>query len=357
MMVLNAWYVAAWSKDVTQTLLPRTILNRPVVLYRLRDGTAVALENRCPHRNLPLSDGKLEADRIQCGYHGLVFDHTGRCVHIPSEELSQPDHKFVTTFPVAEKYGWLFVWMGDPSGADVALLPAFHDKLIDHRWGNASGTSLIKCGYRLVLDNLLDLSHVAYVHNSTNGNAEVAENAVVEASTEGTSVRVSRIMRDIPPAPAFAEIAGYTGNIDRWQVANFHAPSYIHIINGSRPAGPNTPIESESDTVGNWGFEVYWALTPETQKSTYGFWVSTYRKTDVFGPMAERFYENSIKIIDEDLAIYQSQQRAIEFHSDADDADVQSQMAIKADKALGYARRIIRKMHQDEQARQPTASG
>ncbi|MEJ0068818.1 MAG: hypothetical protein WDO24_08935 [Pseudomonadota bacterium] len=100
---------------------------------------------------------------------------------------------------------------------------------------NVSGTSRLKCGYRLVLDNLLDLSHVAYVHSSTNGNPEVAENAVVETSASPTSVRVSRTMLDIPPAPAFAQIAGYTGNIDRWQIANFHAPSYIHIVNGSRP--------------------------------------------------------------------------------------------------------------------------
>src|SRR5581483_2243675 len=100
--------------------------------------------------------------------------------------------------------------------------------------------------------------------------------------------------------------------------------SYIHIVNGSRSAGSNRQFDSELDTVGNWGFEVYWALTPETNKSTYGFWVSTYRKTDVFGPMANRFYENSIKIIDEDLAIYEAQQRAIALGSLGDDADVES---------------------------------
>ena len=105
---------------------------------------------------------------------------------------------------------------------------------------------MLKCGYRLILDNLLDLSHVAYVHSSTNGNPEVAERAVVETQATESSVRVTRTMRDIPPAPAFAEIAKYRENIDRWQVTNFYPPGYIHIINGSRSSDSNSPLDENS---------------------------------------------------------------------------------------------------------------
>ena len=126
MFIANAWYVAAWSRDVTARLIERIILQQSVVLYRLADGTPVGLENRCPHRNMPLSEGWLIDDRVRCFYHGLEFDSGGRCVHIPGQRLPGDNKPAVKTYPVAEKYGWLFIWMGDPALADQAFnSPAF----------------------------------------------------------------------------------------------------------------------------------------------------------------------------------------------------------------------------------------
>jgi vanillate O-demethylase monooxygenase subunit len=348
--VANAWYVAAWSRDVTTKLIERIILRESIVLYRLRDGTAVAMENRCPHRNMPLSEGRLLDDRIRCVYHGLEFDHQGRCTHIPGQRLpAQNTKSFARTYPVTEKYGWVFIWMGDPARADPALVPGFHSKLVDDQWDSANGTSMLKCGYLLVLDNLLDLSHVAYVHSSTNGNPEVAEQALVDTQSTDSSVRVTRTMRNIPPAPAFAEIAKYRENIDRWQVTNFYPPGYIHIVNGSRSANSNSSVEDEFDTVGRWGFEVYWALTPETERSTHGFWVSIYRKTDVPGTMADRFRSNTADIITEDVVVYEAQQRAIDLNHKADTGDVSSRLMIKADQGLLHARKILQRLSLAEQ--------
>ena len=115
----------AWSKDADRELLGRVLLNEYIVFYRKEDGTPVALENRCPHRNLPLSEGKLVGDDIECGYHGMIFNCDGNCIHLPGSETA-PTWATVKRYPVAERNGWLFYWPGDPSKADEALLPDYH---------------------------------------------------------------------------------------------------------------------------------------------------------------------------------------------------------------------------------------
>src|SRR5215831_15600924 len=87
MFLRNYWYVAASDEEVGRKPLRRLILNEPVALFRLEDGTPVAFEDRCAHRHLPLSMGKLVGDRLQCHYHGLQYDRTGACVRIPGQEL------------------------------------------------------------------------------------------------------------------------------------------------------------------------------------------------------------------------------------------------------------------------------
>ena len=119
MFVYNAWYIAAWASEVERQPLHRTLLDEAIVLYRKRDGGAVALEDACPHRKLPLSMGTLKGDLIQCGYHGLEFDCTGQCVHIPGQrEISQ--RAKVRSYPVVERWGLLWLWMGEAATADAS---------------------------------------------------------------------------------------------------------------------------------------------------------------------------------------------------------------------------------------------
>jgi phenylpropionate dioxygenase-like ring-hydroxylating dioxygenase large terminal subunit len=114
MFLRNAWYVAARSREVERTLLARTILNEPIVLYRKRDGAAVALEDRCCHRHLPLSMGTIIDDDLRCGYHGLRFDANGVCVNIPGQS-EIPTQARVSAYPLVERWQWLWIWMGDPA--------------------------------------------------------------------------------------------------------------------------------------------------------------------------------------------------------------------------------------------------
>ena len=112
-------------------------MNEPVVFYRTEDGTPVALEDRCPHRRLPLSMGKLVGDDVlQCHYHGLRFDRTGACVRVPGQDMI-PATARVKTYPVVERYKWLWIWMGDPALADPAKIPDYH-WFDDPNWGAKS---------------------------------------------------------------------------------------------------------------------------------------------------------------------------------------------------------------------------
>lgn len=344
MFLRNHWYVAAWSDDVGRAPLGRVLLNEYVCLYRAEDGAAVALENRCPHRNLPLSEGNLVGDSVQCAYHGMEFDREGACTHVPGE-AEAPAWARVKRYPVAERDGWVFIWMGEAALADEAAIPDYHVRLADPDWVAVTGQAHVKAGYRLVLDNLLDLSHLSYVHSSTTGNAAVAESADISAEVESDWVRVTRWMTDIPPAPAYAEYGGYAENIDRWQISRFLPPAYIDINNGSDVAGAGQTGAARNVSQGRWGFVVYHALTPETETTTHQFWCVAADKTRVAPDKRALFAEQLRDVIDEDLEVYEAQQRCIDLDPEAVDRDANPRGTIPADEGLLAMRRIIRRMY------------
>src|SRR5215813_704975 len=155
MFLRNYWYVAASAAEIGRKPFARMILGEPVVFFRTEDGAPVAFEDRCAHRHLPLSMGKLVGDRLQCHC-------TGQCVRIPGQELIPPSAK-VKTYPVTERHRWVWIWMGDPALADPARITDFH-WLDDPAWGAKASYLHVKANWQLVVDNLLDLTHLAFVH-------------------------------------------------------------------------------------------------------------------------------------------------------------------------------------------------
>lgn len=349
MFLKNQWYVAAWSEDVSRTPLARVLLGEPVMLFRREDGTAVALEDRCPHRNLPLSEGRLVGDSVECGYHGLIFGCDGVCSHVPGQSEA-PDWARVRAYPLVERQGWLFFWPGDPANADPSLVPDYHHRLDDPDWRAVTGQTYARCGYRLILDNLLDLSHLSFVHGSSTGNADVAENAVLSTDElPGGQVRATRWMEDITPAPAFVEYAGFETNMDRWQISTFIPPSFILINNGSEDAGNGTPPDARVDSQGRWGFQVYHAMTPETETTTHQFWAVAHPAAFVAPEKLDAFQAQMRNVLGEDLSVYEAQQRAIELDADAVGHDANPRGTIPADDALLKMRRVIRRLYGAEQ--------
>src|ERR1700733_6586862 len=165
MFLRNCWYAAGWSKDIGAALLPRRLLDEPVVLFRTSDGTVAALEDRCCHRAAPLSRGVLEDGVVQCGYHGLKFDRSGACVEIPGQAHVPSDVR-VRSYPVVERWNVAWIWMGDPAKADAAKIPDLA-WLDDPAWRITPGYLHLNANYQLLTDNLLDLTHVSYLHKRT----------------------------------------------------------------------------------------------------------------------------------------------------------------------------------------------
>ena len=188
MWLKNVWYVAGFSSELTTDLLARKLLDQALVFFRDASGKAVAVQDRCAHRLVPLSLGRrTDEGTIECGYHGMQFDGAGSCVFAPGQAAprSVKVKVKVKTWPVAEKHNLLWIWIGDDDRADPALIPDIW--WFDHpEWTVASGYHHFHADYRLITDNLLDLSHETYVHQRTIGQGAIAVAA-------GSATRVSHI--------------------------------------------------------------------------------------------------------------------------------------------------------------------
>ena len=259
----NCWYVAAHAPEITDALFARTLLNQAVIFWRGADGRVAALEDRCPHRLVPLSTGRVVDGLVECGYHGLRFDTDGACAFVPGQD-TVPKNERVRKFPVAERHALIWIWMGDPALADEELIPDLH-WMDSPGWRAATGYLHFKADYRLVNDNLLDLSHETYIHKHTIGNAAVADAPVVTTVIDDRVVRAHREMPDIEPPPFFALAQGHGGRINRWQIAIYMAPGFNMTEVGFHAVG--------TDRVGDHlMMRPIHLITPETDHSSHYIW-------------------------------------------------------------------------------------
>jgi phenylpropionate dioxygenase-like ring-hydroxylating dioxygenase large terminal subunit len=301
----NFWYVAALSEEVKQgSPFNRIILNEPIVLYRKQDGTPVAMEDRCCHRHYPLSKGVVEADDIRCGYHGMKFAPDGACVDIPGQ-TTIPRNCKVRTFPVVEKDTWIWIWMGDPKLASASDVGDTH-WFSDPAWRGKSTVFHAECDYRLIIENLLDLTHVTFVHGSTIGNAANAYHAQVTLDREENEVRMKRWMMNVAPPPAYVKCGGFTTNIDRWQIVHFAPPALLRIYTGGCVAGTGA---REGNRIDEMGWMNINQVTPETETTCHYFWGQCHNH-DLDNPSMTEMVFNGVKIAFlEDVEIFSAQQR------------------------------------------------
>jgi len=268
MFLKDSWYVAAFSHEVTRSLRPFKLVGEKVVLYRREDGTPVALEDACPHRKLPLSMGRLKGDQIECGYHGLTFDCGGVCTRVPGAE-KVPHVAKVRSYPVLDRYGMVWIWMGEKTQADPEKVFAV-EHWDDPAWGRTTGDSMqVACDYRYVTDNLLDPSHVAWVHQSSFGSA-ACEDTPVETEMLPNGVLVSRWMRDVEVAPFYKPFLKFSGNCDRKQHYEVRFPSHAIIRAIFVPAGTggdDKPLHPDVFLMDSYNF-----MTPVDEKTTHYFW-------------------------------------------------------------------------------------
>ena len=309
--VRNAWYVLGWDSEVDAKPLARAICGTPVVAWRKLDRSVVAMRDACPHRMLPLSMGIKEGDSIRCRYHGLKIGPDGVAQEMPIK--TDPVNRGVCaeTFAVAERHRFVWVWVGERDKADVALIPDLWPCSAEG-WTFDGGYYPVKCDYRLVIDNLMDLTHETYVHAGSIGQPELMETPI-ETRVEGDKVFVTRWMAGVEAPPFWSGALRQTGRVDRWQICEFIAPSSVIIDVGVAPIGAGATLENHDEGVRGFVIDV---MTPETDTSTHYFWGMA-RNFDIDDAgFTARFKAQQGGVFLQDVEILEAQQRSIDANPD-----------------------------------------
>jgi phenylpropionate dioxygenase-like ring-hydroxylating dioxygenase large terminal subunit len=259
----NIWYVAMWSKDLeADKLVGRKILNTPVVIYRKADGQPAAIGDICPHRFAPLHMGKrVDGNRIQCAYHGLEFDSTGACTKNPHGAGRVPTAARVKNHPIVEKHSLLWIWMGDKA-PDPALIPNFSmlDENSEHQVSRRDWL-MMDANYELITDNLLDLSHTAFLHDGILGSAETIK-ADLAVDQKGDTLFVARAVPNVPIPGFFDLMFKRNGcHVDLWADMRWDLPACL-----MNDTGVTLPGAPRREGTGIYGMHF---LTPETETTSY----------------------------------------------------------------------------------------
>lgn len=347
MFILNTWYIAAWGSEITDKPFARRICDQPVVLFRDQQTKKIAaLEDKCCHRAAPLSMGVVVQAGLQCGYHGVVHDCAGRCVHIPGQDKI-PSRAKVRAYPVVEKNEFIWIWMGDPELADESLIVDYPFNDDHEHWPHHQGFYHIKAGYMLMVDNLMDLTHLGYVHGSTiGGNPLTHVEAQMDVTKTDDSIKYVRWMLNSVPPPTYLAAVPFEGRVDRWQEFEFSPPSNVLQWSGAVDAG--TGAREHGNRTGGFSLRIFHGLTPETENTCFYFYAPAngYRPEDEAATAA--LMDHISEAFLEDKLICEGQQARLDELGDGALVDIVS------DATRVQLRRIVRRMAEAE-ARQNEA--
>ena len=336
----NIWYVGALSEELVDKPLARTICGFPMVIYRGESGQTVALEDRCPHRQAPLSMGNVLGDDIQCNYHGFMFDGSGGCTHIPRQERV-PSTIDIRAFKAVERWGFVWIWWGDQSLADESMIPNLPWTVEPHRrvkyfyWH-------VKANFQLMADNLLDVSHVDFLHKDSiaskiddTAKGAVAPKVSFKTVVEGNVVTTIRRVHDTLLAGVAAKWHGSEGPVTRVSTGRWEPPNCcIMQLQFQDPDGViNRTINMEH------------IMTPETDTTCHYFmdWTWDFGDPDGYPTHHDVDREQRGLIEIEDIPMVEAQQRnIITFGSDARD------IPVKQDKHVNEVHRVLRRMYEEQ---------
>ncbi|CAN5706331.1 aromatic ring-hydroxylating dioxygenase subunit alpha [soil metagenome] len=340
MFLKNAWYVAATPDEIADKPLARKICGERIAFYRGVHNKVEAVEDFCPHRGAPLSLGFVRDGNLVCGYHGLVMGGDGKCVSMPGQRTR--GFPGIRSFPVHERYGFVWVWTGDPALADPAKI--HHLEWAESPdWVHGGGLFHIKCDYRLMIDNLMDLTHETYVHATSIGQAEIEESPV-NTKVEGDEAITSRFMENIMAPPFWR--GALRGNgladdvpVDRWQICRFSPPSHVMIEVGVAHAGfggYDAPADKKASSI------VVDFITPETEHSIWYFWGMARNFNVKDTELTKSIKAGQGQIFSEDLAMLEQQQMNLLEQSD------RHLMRLNIDAGGFQSRRILERLIAEE---------
>ena len=335
--IRDQWYVIAFSHEVQKDKpFARKCMDEPVLLFRDGAGQVAALFDRCPHRGVPLSQGKVVGDSVECPYHGFQFDRTGRCVLIPTQELI-PKAACTRSYPIVEQMQFVWIWMGDPAKADPTLVPGYAEMGCSDT--NGKGTwhfepyfmMEIKANYSLLFENLLDTSHISFLHigGIDGGNMATAPYTV---SAEGSSVVLERNLARDQAVPGTAKLFSMpVGQVFSRRLRSQSFLPHLHLI--SNTIGfPDEPARMPNVRLN------IMPITPASHNRLYQFVVIA---TSYDAHVAQDMKEQLWSVFSQD----QEALEAIQAGYDELGPDVR-EISVKADQAALAARRIIARMGQ-----------
>lgn len=335
-MLKNYWYVACTADELSETPIGRIICGEPVVIFRQENGQAAILRNVCPHRQAPLSMGTVQGGVLRCRYHGMEFDAQGKCVHIPSQDVIPP-RSHIKSYPSQERYGLIWIWPGDPELADANALPQLPWRE-DPSWNSDIVQYFhVKSAHILMNDNLLDLSHVAFLHADSIGfDSKRLEDDPFEVTIEDSYISTRRVFNNTMQAPAHKAWRELKEPIDRTQLAEWRPPCNINVL--ARNENHEAQVDLRADHL----------ITPETE-STHHYFIAMSRNFRIDDEaLTRKLDEGARKVHSEDVEIAEAQQEMKRWTGGTPD------MALKADKALTAAHKILARLAQQEASRQAT---
>jgi phenylpropionate dioxygenase-like ring-hydroxylating dioxygenase large terminal subunit len=336
----NIWYMAAWDDEVPPgRLFDRVLLEKHILFFRDTRGAVQAIGDRCPHRFAPLHMGIHCGDSVQCKYHGLEFGRDGRCVRNPHGNGVTPKAASVPAYPTMERYGVIWIWLGDPSLADAATVPVF--PLLDPDiYAVGHGYLKAKANYQLEADNILDLSHIEFMHPLFA--TEAVRRGKIESSQDGNIVWSKRFITNDHLPSFLEEIFGLSpgSEVDRWLDCRWQAPALIELYSGATLAGRSRSEGTEAS-----GIHFF---TPETETTTH-YWYGMCCAKAV-GPQAQEIAQARTDSVrgpfeTEDLPVVEGQQAMI---GTADFMSLKP-VLLPGDAAAGKARRILEKLITEEE--------
>ncbi len=339
----NTWYVACTPDEIEKKPLGRQICGERMVFYRGANGKVSALEDFCPHRGAAMSLGYVHGDNLVCGYHGLALDCDGKVASMPMQRVAGFPRARV--FPAVERHGFIWVWPGDAALADDTQIP-FLEWFNNPDWAYGGGLYHINADYRLMIDNLMDLTHEAYVHTTSIGQDEIDETPV-QTSVDGDTVETSRFMEGVTAPPFWQAALRYNGlpaeqPVDRWQISRFTPPSHVLIDVGVALAGKGG---RDADPKYRVRATVVDFITPETESSHWYFWGMARNFQSHDHVLTQTIRKGQGKIFSEDLAVLEAQQKNLEVYPD------RRLLMLNIDTGGVQSRRVLDRLIKAEQAK------
>jgi len=312
--VRNAWYVAGWEQELApETPAAITILGERIVIWRTASGSVHALEDRCVHRLAPLSLGRCEGERLRCMYHGLLFDPDGKVVEIPGQETIPPRAR-VKGYPVEARHSWVWVWMGDPEAADISLIPPAvgYD---DPAYILGHGQLDYEAEARLINDNLLDFSHLSYVHAISFGAGPQFAQSQPKITPLARGIRSERwITGTLGASNRKSDVP-----VDSWQTYDFLLPGVLLMWSGNYPAGTAERLgyapPPQEDAQQGLNFTSQ-AVTPMTDRTSRYFFSWGPHRDHGDEAMRDGMMELAAVAFGEDKVMIEAQQKVIDMTPD-----------------------------------------